>query len=397
MPLPHIRVYVVSYQGKRRGLQLRWNDHDGRVRTRATDSTRRREAERLAADFEKELNSSNFQSENGEMTFARWKELIDQHYCGGAAKSTVRQISSQLAVFSRHVNPECLEDVNTASLTLHVARMRSVGRSENTIRSHLRTFRALLRWSVDQGYIPEMPRLPKIPRTVNSQPHRGRPLTDEEFDLFLAAVGRVVEPGTGDSWRRFLRGLWLSGLRLAEALRLTWDVDGLVVVDLESSDRGRLVFRTRGQSRGQKSGKDQLTPITPDFRDFLAETPVAERSGPVFAPGVRYGRRTSSSSQASHVISDIGESAAIKTDPGRFATAHDLRRSFGLRWAKLVMPAVLQQLMRHASIMTTLQYYVQADADRWSEEVYKAWDRDKLNQQKTNGSKPKRKPRRKPK
>ena len=47
----------------------------------------------------------------------------------------------------------------------------------------------------------------------------------------------------------------------------------------------------------------------------------------------------------------------------KFATAHDLRRAFGTRWAKKVMPAVLQRLMRHRSIGTTMKYYVGIEAD----------------------------------
>jgi integrase len=47
----------------------------------------------------------------------------------------------------------------------------------------------------------------------------------------------------------------------------------------------------------------------------------------------------------------------------QYATAHDLRRSFGTRWAKRVMPAVLKELMRHSSINTTMGYYVEQAAD----------------------------------
>ena len=47
----------------------------------------------------------------------------------------------------------------------------------------------------------------------------------------------------------------------------------------------------------------------------------------------------------------------------QYATAHDLRRSFGSRWAKRVMPAVLKDLMRHSSINTTMTYYVNQSAE----------------------------------
>ena len=52
-----------------------------------------------------------------------------------------------------------------------------------------------------------------------------------------------------------------------------------------------------------------------------------------------------------------------RTGKIKFASAHDLRRSFGNRWAKRAMPAVLQRLMRHENIDTTLRYYVDLDAD----------------------------------
>ena len=69
---------------------------------------------------------------------------------------------------------------------------------------------------------------------------------------------------------------------------------------------------------------------------------------------------------------EIGRAAGVKVatkttvDPktgGRvevvkFASTHDLRRSFGERWASRLMPTDLMALMRHESIETTLRYYV---------------------------------------
>jgi len=46
-----------------------------------------------------------------------------------------------------------------------------------------------------------------------------------------------------------------------------------------------------------------------------------------------------------------------------FAGAHDLRRAFCSRWARKVMPAVLQRLARHAHISTTMAYYASLSAD----------------------------------
>ena len=64
-------------------------------------------------------------------------------------------------------------------------------------------------------------------------------------------------------------------------------------------------------------------------------------------------------------MSVIGRNADVEVKPGsdKFATCHDFRRSFGRRWARRVMPAELKLLMRHASIDTTMKYYVGIEAD----------------------------------
>jgi integrase len=82
------------------------------------------------------------------------------------------------------------------------------------------------------------------------------------------------------------------------------------------------------------------------------------------------------------IVGEIGEAAGIPvwthpvTGSVKFASAHDLRRSFGFRWAKRVMPAVLQKLMRHASINTTMDYYATSSAEAIADQVWGAWQSD---------------------
>ena len=59
----------------------------------------------------------------------------------------------------------------------------------------------------------------------------------------------------------------------------------------------------------------------------------------------------------------LDKKTGLKVAGPKFAGAHDLRRAFGTRWSKRVMPAVLKQLMHHASIETTMSYYVAHNAD----------------------------------
>lgn len=75
------------------------------------------------------------------------------------------------------------------------------------------------------------------------------------------------------------------------------------------------------------------------------------------------------------IISEIGRRAGVvvRKSERKFSSAHDLRRSFGTRWAPKVEPATLQLLMRHRSIETTLKYYVAQDADEIADEFWKGF------------------------
>ena len=58
----------------------------------------------------------------------------------------------------------------------------------------------------------------------------------------------------------------------------------------------------------------------------------------------------------------------------KYASAHDLRRAFGERWAARLMPAQLKELMRHESIETTLRFYVGTDAQRTADAAWAAFE-----------------------
>jgi integrase len=84
-------------------------------------------------------------------------------------------------------------------------------------------------------------------------------------------------------------------------------------------------------------------------------------------PRKQYGGRVG------RVVSAIGKKAEVIVNKGvnKYASAHDFRRAFGTRWARKVMPSVLQKLMRHDFIETTLRYYVDLDADEVAEELWR--------------------------
>jgi integrase len=164
-----------------------------------------------------------------------------------------------------------------------------------------------------------------------------------------------------------LTGLWLSGLRLEESITLSWDADAQFAVDL-SGRRPR--FKIKGEA--QKSGQDELLPMTPDFAEFILQTPESERRGRVFRLNHALRGTPLAAMAVSKLVTKIGKKARIIVNPaeGKTASAHDLRRTFGTRWAKRVMPAVLRKLMRHASIETTMGYYVDLDVDDMADDLW---------------------------
>lgn len=175
---------------------------------------------------------------------------------------------------------------------------------------------------------------------------------------------------------------------MQESLILSWDEDAPFAVDLSGR---RPAFRIA--AKAQKARRDERLPMTEDFYNLITEaTPEAERIGLVFKLNGLLTRCPLTPKRVCKTVSRIGKAAGVVVATGerrrkdkttgklvpvavkKFASCHDLRRSFGTRWAKRVMPAVLQRLMRHAQIGTTMKYYVTMDADSVADELWgKGW------------------------
>lgn len=366
-----IRVHVMSYGKSRKFLQLRWIDpRTGKWRAKSSGCTKRNDAFRAAAALEAELNGLRF-SEDGSMPWATFRGLYQSEHGSSLAVDTRLEIRCILNQFERLRGPTTIRSVDSRSLSLYAADRRKEGTAEDTIAKDLRHIKHALRWAVDQQYLPALPVFPVIKRKRKGRESKGRPITDAEFAVVLAAIPGTagIEPGAVASWEHLLRGLWLSGLRISEAMSLRWEPGNWL--SLDASDPQRPKLRIPGTH--QKSGEDQLLPLTPDFGQFAVSSTVA-RSGHVFSPLRPSGQRMNAVSDTIRQICAIGEKSGVVVDPirGKTVSAHDLRRSFGARWSVLVMPAVLQELMRHATISTTMKYYVGQSVDRTHDAILQA-------------------------
>jgi integrase len=256
-----------------------------------------------------------------------------------------------------------------------------------TLKGHLAYLHSALEWARVVGLIVFVPEIAMPTRTAGM---KGRPITSEEFERMLAAVPDVVnaQPQEGtersadrraedaarvESWRFLLRGLRWSGLRLGEALALDWNDDRSLCVDLSGK---RPMFRVRAHA--DKGYKDRTFPMAPEFAEMLQAIPKDNRQGFVFEPRMQRShggpRRCDT---ISSIIVEIGKKAGVKVAENgqkiKYASAHDLRRAFGFRWSARVMPPVLQQLMRHENISTTLTFYVGRNAEATADAVWDAF------------------------
>lgn len=300
-----------------------------------------------------------------------------------STRSRYQTVLNSVATFG---NPEYLDQLDASFVSLFQSHLRATKIRDTTISTHLNHLRAMLNWGVGLKLIEELPVFPRAQRVRKGgrrKPMKGRPITPDEFRLLLTHVKDEIT--TGDEsvvrWQRFIEGLYWSGLRLEEGLELHWTRIDKMRVDL---DGGKFpVLRILAET--EKGKQDRTYPIAPEFAALLRKTPAEDRTGYVFPLVSRFNRKTKATQQvgmsyASAKLSAIGKAAGIvtyidpKTGASHYAGAHDLRRAFGTRWSRRVLPQILQQMMRHESIETTQSYYVDMEAEDVAGDIWQAFN-----------------------
>ncbi|MEN0109264.1 MAG: tyrosine-type recombinase/integrase [Planctomycetota bacterium] len=359
---------------------IRWLDPaTGRVRQRATRETRRRAAEAIADQMGQELRGGLKQ---GEMT---WRKFC-QRYLAEHMSHNKRTTQREWRTARRHLEaidcPHLLVDVTASALSRFRAGLVAKGLAPDTVDKNLRTLIAALNWAAAIGLITAAPKLPKLRRqrrAAKRKRMKGRPITLEEFERQVAKAAEAAPAGYAESWEDMCWHGWDSGLRLGELLDLHWtDPTKIRPVELDS-DCPLLDI----PEELDKSGESRLLPISPEWAARLRAVAAAERNGFVCNPGGPRGG-TRDLNEVSRRIKKMGKLAGIVVDHGKpkasgepgakkYATAQDWRRAFGERWAARVMPPVLQQLMRHEDIKTTMKFYVGAESRRLAASVWE-WE-----------------------
>lgn len=353
---------LIRKKPDRNTFTLYYRDPDTKKEvTRTSKAANVREAERDASKWEEELIA--FRGSDG-AGWDHFRARFRGEHLSTLSEDGRSSYITALNSFERLMKPRSVAAVSASHLSEYKSLLLTGDDAIaiTSVASYLTHLNGAFNWAKMVGMMRDVPQtmLPKIGRR---RMHRGRPITDAEFATLLDAVDLRVRKDQGQ-WKRFLWLLWLTGLRCGEAIKISWDKPP-VQVCMDTKPYPTILFYLEGQ----KSRVDEAIPMTPDFYEWLKKIPPIERHGPVAPLFTENGRRFSPK-KIGLKLSEIGERSGIETTNGSFVTAHDLRRSFGTKWAMKVRPMTLQKLMRHSTIETTLKYYIglsaaDAGSDVW--------------------------------
>lgn len=350
----------------RKNLLLFYDDPvTGKEKSRSAGTSDHSDALKAAARWEDELLAFRGADDRGWQHFRL--RFLTEHCVELSAVSTMGYTTA-LNHYEKMFSPKSVADVTADTLSTFKVNLlgKPFEQTMETALKQIRHIRSALSWAQSVGMIQTVPKLKRV-RQHKRKWMRGRPITMAEKDVILqhcdAAAGERNAPG----WQRLLELLWLSGLRIEEVIKLSWDSPP-IFLQLEARPYPQFVFFVEGH----KGRRDETVPIPPDLYDWLSATPKSERIGLVAPVYGEKGEPVYRADTASKSVARIGRASKVQIDGSRFAAAHDFRRAFGSRWALLVPPLVLQKMMRHQSIETTLKYYIGLDVSNVGASIWGA-------------------------
>jgi integrase len=339
-----ITVWVQHFKD-RPHLVLQWVDPDtGKRKSQSAKTADPEKADDARGDLEADLNAGRYR-ETSRMSWEKFRELFEAEYLPHCRPATRTNFTAAMDLFERLCNPGKLTAITERTISIFVAALRKLpgrakGQAEmmpSTIKVRLQFLHTALSWAVLQRMIPSVPRFPtiKVPKKAP------QPVPAEAFEKLLAKADQQTQV--------YLLCGWLAGLRLHEAWALEWEAnDEAPYLDL---DRNRIIL----PGTFTKAVKDQWVPLDPVLRKALEALPRHGKR--VFRfPGIgRCSGMLLGSGAVGERIKALAKRAGVRL------TMKTLRKGFGCRYAGHVSAHVLQRLMRHANIKTTLDYYVNID------------------------------------
>ena len=205
--------------------------------------------------------------------------------------------------------------------------MKEKGYSHETIRTYSRYLRTILNYAIKIKLYHDLNPV-VVPKS------RQKKMITTIPEKHIKKVLKYLEK-ENEKLYKFIYFLYLTGLRVNEALQLTWK-------DIHFDKELISLITYKDQER------PDLFPVNIDVNIVPFLKSFQKKEGKLFDLSIHY-------------LLKPFQKALTKCKLPKY-TLHDLRRTFASRYAtKIERPIELQTLMRHKKIDTTLRYYVEID------------------------------------
>jgi len=339
---------------------VRWYGSDGKRYSKSFKT--RKEAERHAEEKQSDVRKGKADPPSAISLRDYFKEhRLVMH--GNLAKNTLHlhlvtmELLADTVGWDRQMDKISIRDIEK----FRAGRLKT-GIRPSTANKEIKTLRRIFNLAILREYMPKdgnpcygIPMLrvtPKRPPYVNA----------EDFESMYRFAPDC-------SWEAFLATIYTTGLRVREAMNLTWQD-----IDFETGQ----VHVTRKSSQGYvqawtpKDHEMRSIPLPKEAIDILAtwQTVAPEKCPYIF---MEQGRWDYYRQQVDNGLWDNGQDLVnnllrrFKTICRRAGagtyTIHDMRRSCITNWARSLPIHVVQQLAGHSDIKTTQQFYLSVQPD----------------------------------
>lgn len=366
------RITVRVVRSKRDGTVLKWTDPREGPKQRKAFGRTQREVAKEAREFEDELNQRRSRLTWDDFDL-RYRESYLDEMSKGHRNKTKAMVEKVTAVAkSRKIDTLYCSDLSVDLILEVESAYRKEKVADATIRSSMATLWAMLGWGMDAGLIPyfRRPRRRKGKQAKKLQKSKGRSLTLEEIERMTDQIPNVCKPREKPAeFILAMSAMRLIGLRLSDCWHFRWEpMEGTHYPLNLDGKRPVICF-----SDLQKSGEEEQVPLTPDavvwLRSIQKETGwVCRTRG---AKGIH-----KTESRLGRVIAEAGKAAGIivkstggKKGKPKYASSHDLRRTFATTWHQKLSVSELQKLTRHSDSQTLLSYYADAPTEALAEKL----------------------------
>ncbi len=379
------KISVVYPKG--RHAQLRYRDEDGRMRKISAGSSKKSEVLKKVKELEAKLlldqpvltqrdkKKKALTTKGSATPWQTFADIYKEKKLSLKAESTQLAEEPTIDVFTRLFGRRTIGQVASKEnisdtidrLLAGEGSQKKKRRTVSTVNNNLRLLKSMLNWAyVDMGWLKSKPVIKEIKADDDEGEAKGRPVTEDEVELMVQAA-YVRCPVDPKSYETLIRGVFASGLRLKEAMLLTFN--DRTSIHLKKLTSGYVIVFPASKHKKRKRVE---IPTIPEFAKLVDSLPYSD--GFIFRPVKQNEREGRPSAETvGRWCRYIGEEANIVVnDSGSYAGAHSLRRGFAQRLADNGCNSKdLQFIMRHSSITTTLKYYTSKNAGEANERLRK--------------------------